>query len=83
MKPLNYYMSEVEVPEHLDLEHNLTLSRDHDNGKACRDLVRDLLDAIGTGWFRSHSTSQCDRWIAIQSPDTWRRLIRWLAMEVI
>ena len=77
MKPLNYYMSEVEIPEDLALEF------EYDNGKAARDLMRDLLDALGTGWFRPQSTSQCDRWIAIQSPDTWRRIIRWLAMEVI
>ncbi len=81
MKPLNYYMGEVIAPP--QIESFILESRSENNGRSCRDLMRDLLDALGTGWFRPNSYGWTDQWIAVQSADTWRRLIRWLAMEVI
>ena len=76
-------MSEVEVPDSLNLEQNIRLAAKTDNGRAARILMGDLVTALSEGWFRERSYNWVDQWIATQSPDTWRRLVRWLAMEVI
>ena len=81
MKPLNYYMSEVEAPPEVEeailaLKPNTHLL-----------LIQELALAIGRGgWYSFNPYEQFEvfyGWIAKQSPETYKGLIRWLAMEVI
>ena len=80
MKPLNYYMSEVEAPPEVE---RAVLALTHASHLF---LIRELAIAIGQEGYSYTPYEQYETfngWIVKQSPDTWRGVLRWLAMEVI
>ena len=82
MKPLNYYMSEVEVPPEVE---NLIRSLDLYN---LSELICELSNAIATKYFSLYNKDlpfpeEVSEWLRIQSSTTWVGVLRWLAMEVI
>jgi len=79
---INYYMSEVTAPPEIEsLMRGLDL---YD----LSELIRSLAEAIATKYFELHNRNlsyspEIADWLRVQSCDTWVRVLRWLAMEVI
>ena len=77
MKPLNYYMSEVEAPPEIEEKNSYDLS----------EMIRDLANAISVGYFRLYEKldylETVHKWFHEQSRTTWVGVLRWLAMEAI
>ena len=74
-------MSEVEAPPEIE---NLIKGLDLND---CLSIVRSLADAIQTGCYEDYyllgAPEELVEWFSQRSPETWVRVLRWLAMEVI
>ena len=82
MKPLNYYMSEVEAPP--EIEKLIRTLDIYD----LSELVRELAEAIATKYFELYNrniafSAELAEWLRVQSCDTWVRVLRFVSMEVI
>lgn len=86
MKPLNYYLSEVEAPPEVE-EYFLQL--DMDDKLYLGQMLCTYIDRADKNYeirwkenISSYSKIKVE-WLSQQSRDTWVRVLRWLAMEVI
>ena len=84
---INYYMSEVKVPPEIEKAIlKLDMVEKLDLGRRLSGSLENIECGYHKGMVWRHSTPSSrveDRWLELQSRDTWVRVLRWLAMEAI